>query len=414
MGVSHRGEPGGDLSGDQLTHDLRRVLGIQALRAFLYGFASVLLGVTLAGSGLSDAQVGLVFTAILVGMAAASVLVGFGAHRLGWRRMYALLLIVMGCAGAVFAVTANPVVLVIAALTGTLSTDPNESGPITSLEQGMIGQASSQTRVRVFGRYNAIAYIAGAAGALAAGLPSLLRHAGWDIPGDRWFFLMFPVVAIPCVVLAVRLSGSVEARRPVDGAPRSTLKASRKKVIRLSALFSLDSFAGGFVVQAFVVFWFGRRFGAATGTMAFVFFVSGFLQAGSSIVSARVAERFGLLNTMVFTHLPSNLLLILLPFAATLPLAVFIWWSRVAISQMDVPARQAYVAAMVEPQERVAAAAFTNTARYVSRPLGPLLAGALMQAVSLGAPFLAAGSIKALYDVAIYLVFRRVPLPDDI
>ena len=398
---------------DPLTLDLRRVLGIQALRAFLYGFASVLLGATMAGSGLSDAQVGLVFTAILVGMAVASTLVGFGAHRLGWRRAYILLLIVMGCAGAVFAVTANPLALVIAALTGTLSTDPNESGPITSIEQGMIGQAPAHTRVRIFGRYNATAYLAGALGALAAGVPSLLRGAGWGLPGDRWFFLIFPIVAVPCVVLAVRLSGSVEAQNTAEAGSRSTLKASRKAVLKLSALFSLDSFAGGFVVQAFVVFWFGRRFGASTETMALVFFVSGLLQAGSSIAAVRVAQRFGLLNTMVFTHLPSNMLLILLPLAWSLSLAVFVWWSRVALSQMDVPARQAYVAAMVEPDERVAAAAFTNTARYISRPIGPVLAGSLMQTVSLGAPFFAAGSIKALYDVAIYIVFRRVPLPDD-
>jgi len=401
------------VSGDPIAHDLRRVLGIQALRAFLYGFASVLLGVTLASSGLGDAQVGLVFTAILVGMAAASMLVGIGAQRVGWRRTYALLLGVMGCAGAVFAVTSNPVALVVAALTGTLSTDPNESGPITSLEQGMIGQAPPHTRVRIFGRYNAVAYVAGAAGALAAGLPSLLRNAGWGIPSDRWFFLMFPVVAVACVVLAVGLSDSVEARITAEEEPRSTLEASRGTVIKLSALFSLDAFAGGFVVQAFVVFWFGRRFGASIESMAFVFFVSGSLQAVSSIVAARVAMRFGLLNTMVFTHLPSNLLLMLLPLAPSLPIAVAVWWSRVALSQMDVPARQAYVAAMVEPQERVAAAAFTNTARYVSRPFGPALAGSLMQAVSVGSPFVVAGSMKALYDVAIYLMFRRVPVSDQ-
>src|SRR5262249_39390114 len=155
------------------------VLAIQALRAFLYGFASVLLGATLADRGLSDAQVGIVFTAILAGMALASVLVGVGAQRLGWRRPYMLLLVVMGWAGAVFAFTASIVALVIAALTGTLSTDPNESGPITSIETGMIGQAPQEKRVHVFGRYNAVAYLAGAVGALAAGLPSLLRDAGW-------------------------------------------------------------------------------------------------------------------------------------------------------------------------------------------------------------------------------------------
>jgi predicted MFS family arabinose efflux permease len=400
------------LNEERIAADLRRVLAIQALRAFLYGFASVLLGVTLASTGLSDAQVGLVFTAILVGMAFTSALVGAGAHRLGWRRSYVLLLLVMGCAWAVFAVTAAPVALIIAALTGTLSTDPNESGPITSLEQGMIGQAPARTRLRVFGRYNAIAYLAGAVGALSAGLPSLIRNAGAPVPADRWFFLVFPVVAIPCAILASRLTDAVETQVHSARGSRPALTASRRTVVKLSVLFSMDSFAGGFIVQAFVVFWFGRRFGASTDTMAVVFFVSGLLQAASSIVAARVGQRFGLLNTMVFTHLPSNLLLILVPIAPTLPVAVVVWWARVALSQMDVPARQAYVAAMVAPDERVAAAAFTNTARYVSRPVGPALSGALMQAVSIGSPFFVAGSIKAVYDIAIYVSFRRVRLPD--
>ncbi len=371
----------------------------------------MLLGVTLAGSGLSDAQVGLVFTAILAGLATTSLAVGLGARRFGWRRAYTTLLVVMGCAGAVFAVTSDPVALVIAALTGTLSTDPNESGPITSIEQGMIGQAAPQARLRIFGRYNAVAYVAGAVGALAAGIPASLRGAGWSIPVDRWFFLMFPVVAIFCIVLAARLSDALEARRPLPG-ERSTLQASRSTVIKLSTLFSLDAFAGGLVVQAFVVFWFGRRFGASTQTMAFVFFVSGCLQAVSSMVAVRVAQRFGLLRTMVFTHLPSNLLLVVVPFAPSLAVAVAFWWSRVALSQMDVPSRQAYVAAMVHPQERVAAAAFTNTARYMTRPFGPALAGTLMQAVSIGSPFIVAGSLKALYDIVIYLVFRRVSVLD--
>jgi MFS family permease len=396
----------------QIGADLRRVLAIQALRAFLYGFASVLLGVTLAASGLSDAQVGLVFTAILVGMALTSTMVGVGAHRLGWRRSYGLLLLVMGCAGAVFAVTSNPVALIVAALTGTLSTDPNESGPITSLEQGMIGQAPAEVRLQVFGRYNAIAYLSGAVGALAAGVPSLIGRGGLSVPSERWFFLIFPVVAIPCAILATRLSEGVETQPVTEGRARSVLTNSRRTVVKLSVLFSVDSFAGGFVVQAFVVFWFGRKFGASTDTMAVVFFISGLLQAGSSIIAARVGKRFGLLNTMVFTHLPSNLLLVLVPFAPTLTSAIVVWWARVALSQMDVPARQAYVVAMVAPEERVAAAAFTNTARYVSRPIGPALSGALMQAVSIGSPFIVAGTIKAVYDAAIFFTFRRVRLPE--
>jgi MFS family permease len=397
---------------DAIAADLRRVLAIQALRAFLYGFASVLLGATFAETGLSDAQVGLVFTAILVGMAAAAFLVGVAAHRLGWRRAYAGLLAVMGVAGAVFAVTSNPVALVIAALSGTLSTDPNESGPITSLEQGMIGQAPSETRIRVFGRYNAVAYVSGAIGALAAGLPSVLRDAGWGIPHDRWFFLVFPVVAVPCALIAMRLSDRVEVRATRPDGSRSVLTTSRSTVTKLAVLFGMDSFAGGFVVQAFVVFWFGRRFGASTQLMASVFFVSGFLQAASSILAARMGHRFGLLNTMVFSHLPSNVLLMLIPLAPTLPLAVAAWWGRTALSQMDVPTRQAYLAAMVEPDERVAAAAFTNTARYVVRPVGPALSGALMQSVALGAPFVVAGSLKIVYDAAIFATFRRVRLPD--
>jgi predicted MFS family arabinose efflux permease len=398
--------------GARITADLRRVLAIQALRAFLYGFASVLLGATLADSGLSDAQVGLVFTAILVGMAVTAFLVGVAAHRLGWRRSYAGLLLVMGVAGVVFAVTSSPVALVIAALSGTLSTDPNESGPITSLEQGMIGQAPSETRIHVFGRYNAVAYISGAVGALAAGLPSLLRSAGVGLPHDRWFFLIFPVVAVPCALLAMRLSDRVEVHATDAGGKRSVLTTSRATVTKLAILFGMDSFAGGFAVQAFVVFWFGRKFGASTELMGVVFFVSGFLQAASSIAASRLGQRFGLLNTMVFSHLPSNLLLILIPFAPTLPLAIAAWWGRTALSQMDVPTRQAYVAAMVEPDERVAAAAFTNTARYVVRPVGPALSGILMQSVALGAPFIVAGSLKVVYDAAIFFTFRRVRLPD--
>jgi MFS family permease len=397
---------------ETIASDLRRVLAVQALRAFLYGFASVLLGTTLADSGLSDTQVGLVFTAILVGMAVTAFLVGVAAHRLGWRRAYAGLLLVMGVAGVVFAITTDPVALVIAALSGTLSTDPNESGPITSLEQGMIGQAPSETRIRVFGRYNAIAYVSGAVGALAAGLPSVLRNAGWAIPHDRWFFLVFPLVAVPCAVIAMRLSDRVEVRAVNADGARSVLGTSRAAVTKLAVLFGLDSFAGGFAVQAFVVFWFGRKFGASTELMATVFFISGFLQAGSSILASRLGRRFGLLNTMVFSHLPSNVLLMLIPLAPTLPLAVAAWWGRTALSQMDVPTRQAYLAAMVEPDERVAAAAFTNTARYVVRPVGPALSGALMQSVALGAPFIVAGSLKIVYDGAIFLTFRRVRLPD--
>jgi len=409
--------------------DLQLILSIQALRAFLYGFGSVILGSALASGGLSDFEVGVVFTAMLAGMAASSIAVGLAGDRIGRRRAYAGLLLVMGAAGAVFALTRSLPLLVLAALTGTLSTDPNESGPITSLEQAMMGGAPAAMRAKVFGRYNAVAYLAGAIGALAAGGPDAFRRLVPALLADQRWLLAFPVLAIVCIALAWRLSDGVETsgnrgegagrgaqRRggPASWTARSRrLTRSRETVVKLAALFGMDSFAGGFIVQTFIVFWFGRKFGASPASMGLVFFVAGLLQAGSSIASGRLASRIGLLNTMVLTHLPSNVLLVLVPFMPTLGWAVAAMLARYALSQMDVPARQAYVVAMVDPRERTAAAAFTNTARYVTRPFGALGAGALMERVALGSPFVVAGALKIAYDVWLYATFRKVPLPKE-
>jgi predicted MFS family arabinose efflux permease len=400
--------------GSGVERDLRLILAIQAARAFLYGFGSVLIGSSLAAGGLSDAQVGLVFTAMLVGMAVVSIGVGLVGDRVGRRRMYSVLLGVMGVAGAVFAMTRWLPALIVAAMSGTLSTDPNESGPITSMEQAMIGQAPAAARVRVFGRYNAIAYLFGALGSLSAGGPAAFRHLIPSLPSNQRFLLAFPVVAAGCVLLAGRLSGSVEPETASDEAGRRArpLTRSRRTVAKLSALFAMDAGAGGFVVQAFLAFWFQRRFGAGPAVMGLVLFGAGLLQAGSSILAARLAGRIGLLNTMVFTHLPSNVLLAAIAFAPNLGVAIGLLLARFALSQMDVPARQAYVMALVDPQERTAAAAYTNTARYVVRPVGAAGAGVLMQHVSIGAPFVAAGGLKILYDLALFGIFRRVPEPD--
>lgn len=396
--------------------DLRLILGVQALRAAGYGFGSVLLGAVLAAGGLSAAQVGAVFTAMLVGLALGSVVVGRWGDRIGRRRVYVGLLALMGVVGAVFAMTTWWPLLAAVALTGTLSTDPNESGPITSLEQAMIGGAPREARARVFGRYNAVAYLAGSVGALLAAGPGVLRSAWPGLPPDqRWLFAL-PVVAAGCVALAARLDRDVEAaasESPLPGVPHRPLVRSRSTVRRLAALFSMDAFAGGFVVQAFLVFWFGRRFGATPEAMATLFFAVGLLQAASSVVAGRLATRIGLLNTMVFTHLPSNVLLAAVPFAPTLPVAAGLLIARSALSQMDVPARQAYVVTMVDPSERTAAAAYTNTARYVVRPVGPVAAGALMQGLWIGMPFLVAGAVKCVYDVLLFAMFRTVPLPDE-
>ena len=392
--------------------DLLTIYAIQALRALLYGFASVLLGTSLAQAGYSDAQVGLVFSAMLAGFALTSIVVGTRGDRIGRRRLYGALFFMMGAAGTVFALTRWLPGLLIAALTGTVSVEANESGPITSLEQAMIPQlaAGSRGRNRAFARYNAVAYFAGSLGALAAGGPDFFRRFFPALPASQRFLLAFPAVGIGCALLAFRLSSNVEA--PVRTARHLPPLKAKGRIAGLGGLFALDAFGGGFVVTSFLVFWFQRKFGVSTEIMGLVFFFAGLLQCGSSIAAGWLASRIGLLNTMVFTHLPSNLLLILIPFVPSLGPAIAMLLARFAISQMDVPARQAYVVAVVEPDDRTAAAAYTNAARQVFRPAGPALGGYLMQGVSLAAPFVVAGSLKILYDLILFGAFRRISLPD--
>jgi predicted MFS family arabinose efflux permease len=256
--------------------------------------------------------------------------------------------------------------------------------------------------------YNAVSTAGGALGALAAGLPSL-THPWLTVPAQRWFVLL-AVSSVAGVVLAMRLTARVETER-ARGAPPLRLERSRPTVVRLSGLFAVDSFAGGFVVQSFIAFWLARRFGASTAEIGLVFFAVSALQTASFLLAPLVARRFGLLATMVGSHLPSNALLIALAFAPTLAVAVTILLARVAIGQMDVPMRQAYVMVLVDPAERVPAAAYTNTARYVVRPAGPALAGAV-SSIALGAPFVVGGTIKVFYDLVLWRWFRRVPLPE--
>lgn len=390
----------------RLGADARRILLVQALRAFAYGLGSVLIGVTLADLGLSGVQVGLVLGALVAGTALVSVFLARSGDRIGRRHWYIRLLAVMASAGTVFALTGSVWLLVLAALTGTVSTEVVESGPFTSLEQAMLPNAAEgHDPTRLFGTYNTIATLAGSLGALAAIATRLI-----DVEPQR-FLLAYPVAAAAAIAVAAGLSQSVEARSTEPAQPRRPLQKSRRIVARLSGLFALDSFGGGFVTQAFLAYWFTEKWGTSTATLGVVFFAVGFLQAGSFQVAVRLAGRIGLLNTMVFTHLPSNILLALIPFAPSQRAAIALVLARFALSQMDVPTRQAYVVAVVDPDERVAAAAYTNTARYVVRPLGPLVAGPILT-VSLGAPFVIAGALKSVYDLGLYALFRHVKPPD--
>ena len=391
--------------------DVRLIFTVQAVRAFLYGFASILIGASLAATGLDELAVGAVFTAMLLGMAISSLAVGRWGEAIGRRRTYLGLLAVMGVAGTVFGLTGSVPILVLVALTGTMSTDPNESGPITSVEQAMLASQPASERSRVYGRYNAVAYLAGATGALAAGGPSAMRDLLPGLPPDQRWLLVIPLGALLCLAIAARLSGAVEVDASVPR-PQRGLQRSRATVRRLAALFAVDAFAGGFIVQTFIVFWFGRQFGAGAEVMGLVFFAVGLLQAASSIVAGWLGARIGLLNTMVFSHLPSNVLLALVPLAPTLGVAIALLLARSALSQMDVPARQAYVAALVDPAERTAAAGYTNAARHLVRPAGPALASVSM-GMAAGIPFLVAGGLKVVYDLALYVTFRRVRLGND-
>jgi len=357
-----------------LSGDARRLLGVQALRASAYGLGSVLIGVALARAGRSGTQVGLVLGALLAGSALASLLLARFGDRVGRRRSYRLLLGAMGAAGTVFALTTWPPALILAALTGTVSTEVVESGPFTSLEQAMLPHTVNPAgRTRLFGRYNVVATLAGALGALAAGGPALLGRWLPTPPATQRWLLAYPLAATLGLAVAARLSPAVEADRAAAGPYAPTpLHRSRRLVYQLAGLFALDSFGGGFVVQAFIAYWFARRFGASPQLLGLVFFAVGLLQALSFQLAVRLADRIGLLPTMVFTHLPSNLLLAAIAFAPNLASALALLLARFALSQMDVPTRQAYVVGVVDPSERTAAAAYTNTARYAVRPLAPL------------------------------------------
>jgi MFS family permease len=398
-----------------LTVDARRIVLAQALRALAYGFGSVLLGVTLDERGYSSTQAGMIIAAVVAGTVLASVAVGRYADRVGRRRCYATLYVLLACVGVAFAASHAVWLLIAFALTGALSTEVVESGPFTSLEQSMLAtELSGDARVRGYGVYNAVAAAAGSLGALGAAGLSLLRDAWHGAPANGWFFLVFVPVALAGAAVGRSLTDHVEAASETSRhrRPAQRLGSSRPVVVRLSALFALDSFGGGFVVQAFVAYWFANKFGASLATVGVLFFAVGVLQTASFLVAPRFAERFGLLPTMVFTHLPSNLLLAAIAFAPTLGTAVALLLARTVLSQMDVPTRQAYVMSLVTPEERTPAAAYTNTARYVVRPVGPVLAGAA-QSVALGLPFVIAGSIKSVYDVILWRWFSHVEIPPE-
>jgi MFS family permease len=399
--------------------DATLLIAGQGVRAAGYGFTAVILGALLAARGYDPLQAGIVLTAMIAGTALASLVVGRLADRLGRRRCYAVLFLGVAVAGGVVAAGAPLWLLLIVALTGTLSTDVVDNGPATTLEQVMLAGEDAGT-ARAYGRYNAVGAAAGALGALASAAPGL-GSGGSGGAVHAWLFLALVPVGLTGALLAAQLSPEVEAPQPVPGrdpghdqavtarTPTGRLGESRSVVRRLAALFAVDAAGGGLVTTGFLSYYFAQRYGVTVASLGWLFFTVSVVQAVSVILAPRLARRFGLVATMVGTHLPSNILLASIAFAPSFPVAAMLLVARTTLSQMDVPTRQALVMNVVTPGERTAAAAVTNAARYTVRPIGPLVAGAVQQ-VALGAPLLIAGLIKGAYDIALWRWARHLPL----
>jgi MFS family permease len=390
------------------------LFGTRVVRMFAYGFLSVVLVLYLVQLGLSEGIIGLLLSLTLIGDAAISLWMTTTADRIGRRRILIAGAGLMLFASVLFAVTDKVALLLIAAIIGVISPSGYEVGPFLSVEQAALSQmVPDRVRAEVFAWYNLVGSFATAAGALSGGLLTQLLQQAGVIPLNsyRTVLVLYGVLGLLLAALFTKLSPEVEAVQS-DGQQIPTrlgLHRSRGVVLKLSTLFGLDAFAGGFVVQSLVAYWFHVRFGVEPAALGGIFFGANILAGISALVAAWVAERIGLVNTMVFTHLPSNILLLLVPLMPNLSLAIVVLFARFAISQMDVPTRQSYTMAVVAPDERSAAAGITGIARSIGAAISPTIAGAfLSNPVLLGAPFFLAGALKVIYDILLYRSFRDV------
>jgi MFS family permease len=381
---------------------------------FAYGFLSVVLVLYLAQLGLSGGLIGLLLSLTLIGDAAISLWMTTTADRVGRRRILIAGAALMLFAGVLFALTDRVELLLIAAIIGVVSPSGYEVGPFLPVEQAALSQiVPDERRTQTFAWYNLAGSFATAAGALASGsLTQLLQQVGVSpVNSYRTILVGYGSIGLLLILLFNRLSPSVEAVHSGAPHPRNRLGLHRSRgiVLKLSALFGLDAFAGGFVVQSLVAYWFHVRFGVEPAALGGIFFGANILAGISALASAWVADRIGLVNTMVFTHIPSNILLVLVPLMPNLPLAIVVLFARFSISQMDVPPRQSYTMAVVAPDERSAAAGVTGIARSIGAATSPAFAGAFLgNAGLLGAPFYVAGGLKIIYDILLYRSFRSV------
>jgi MFS family permease len=379
----------------------------RGVRALAYGQLAVILGVYLAARGFTDAEMGALFTATLLGDAVVSLGVGIVADRFGRRRMLVASSLLIVLAGVVFALSASAIWLTAAAIIGTISPSGADVGPFAAIEQSALaGTSTTHARTRIYAHYQLVGALAAALGAISGGaaVSALIRHGLQPLQAYRSLLGGYAVSGLLLAVLFALLSSAIEvggsAKSSAVHAVRSKgLHRSRRAVYRLCALFAIDSFGSGLAVQSFIAYYLHRRFGADTQTLGSVFFFTNIVAGCSALLSPPLARRFGLLQTMVWTHIPANICLLLFPFMPNLTLAIVLLLLRFATAQMDVPARTSYVMALVDDDERSATTALTSQAKLLGASLGPLAAGIL------GInhwPFLAAGLLKIAYDLALY------------
>jgi MFS family permease len=405
-----------------LAHDGALLFLTRFIRLFSYGALSVVLVFYLTGLGLSESQTGILLTLTLLGDTLVSLFLTTQADRIGRRRMLIIGAILMAGAGLIFASTNNFLFLVVAGTIGVISPSGNEVGPFLSIEQAALSQViPARERTAVFAWYTLTGAIATAAGSLFAGLltQTLRRVAVTPVRSERVIILAYAALGLLLALLFSRLSSAAEVHRDAGGSTTTKsllgIGSSRAVVLRLSGLFALDAFGGGFVVQSFAAYWFYLRFGVNPATLGGIFFGANVFAGVSALVASRLASRFGLVKTMVYTHLPSNILLILVPLMPNLFLAILVLLLRFSVSQMDVPTRQSYTMAIVPAEERSSAAGIMAVARTTGAALAPVFAGLLFARPSLiNLPFFIAGTLKITYDLLFYRAFVRLQPPEEV
>lgn len=398
-----------------LSLDARLLFAARIVRLFAYGFVAVVLVLYLSSIGLDGHRIGLLLSLTLAGDVVVSLYLTTRADALGRKRTLLAGALLMIGAAVVFAMTRDFTLLVLAATIGVISPSGNEVGPFLAVEQVALAQAvQGRDRTSLFAWYNLAGSFATAAGSLAGGfLSGLLMTRGFGAATSyRSAIIAYAILGGVLAIVFLCVSPAIEGE-PIARPVRNLFRVERSRliVLRLSSLFALDSFAGGLVVQSIVAYWFFRRFGLSPVALGTLFFGANLAAGVSALAAARIAKRFGLLNTMVFTHLPSNILLILVPLMPTLPLAIAVLLLRFSISQMDVPTRQAFVIAAVEPSERTAAAGITGVARTTGAALAPVIAMPLIASLTNSwVPFVAAGTLKIVYDLVLLRSCRGVKL----